>query len=71
MTYSEDSNLTECGGSAEEYSKTKVQYMMLFFCRTGHDLSANLLKQKKKTNLGVYLFVSLNADASFFHTRSH
>lgn len=43
MAYSEDSCLTECRGSAEEdYNKTKVQYMILFFYRTGHGFSVNL-----------------------------
>jgi len=47
MAYNGDSSLTEGRGSAEEeYSKTKVQYMILCFHRNGYGLGVNLLKQK-------------------------
>lgn len=47
ITFSEDSCLTEHSINAEECSKTKVQYTIIFFHKTRHGSSVNLLKQKQ------------------------
>lgn len=70
IAFSEDSCLTEHSINAEECSKTKVQYTIIFFHKTRHGASVNLLKQKQ-ANRDVPLLASLNVDASLSHTRSH
>lgn len=46
VAYSEDSCLTEHSRNGEESSKTKVQYIIIFFHKTRNGLSVSLLKQR-------------------------